>query len=141
MKKNTRRSCVSAFLICIVATLQSCASGRVAMATPETVRFEVPDSTSYQILGLSIAQDGDEVVIRGRIRRLRQYRQPITGHIDIELVDPEGNSVNLTGVPYYPRNVPLRGSRQSRFIAHTEMILPDKIVVRLRRHTGTDNHT
>jgi hypothetical protein len=65
-----------------------------------TVKIEKVSSAWGTVGFVSVTQEAEEVWLRGQVRRRPSGRGPIPGHIDLEVIDPEGNVLEKLGIDY-----------------------------------------
>ena len=71
------------------------ASDRIDLVKEGVVLVEYIPSKGIYVSKAYIYQDGDELVISGKVRR--PYGSfAVTGHVDIEMLDPEGTTFKKT---------------------------------------------
>ncbi|GMU23464.1 MAG: hypothetical protein AMXMBFR13_35420 [Phycisphaerae bacterium] len=110
-----------------------CATDRVNLAQNGTVRMEVADCHPV-ILSAKAEQDGEETLVSGTVKR----RPPLDLgriHIDVTIVTPTGEVISETTALVYPRMIPIRRSRTSRFAVWFPFVPPKGSRVRLVCHS------
>lgn len=110
-----------------------CASGRVNLVDQGLVTVERIDPETSCISRPTVYQNGDELVISGKVKCTR-FRGFSLGHIDIAIVSAEGGLLQSLSVLYYPRIIPRKGGRESRFQVSLPLRPPKGTVVRLAFH-------
>jgi len=110
--------------------VETASVGEVAAANHENLPLK-----NIQVVNLSCRQDGEDVVISGRVRRSCNFcYEDVLGHVDIAVVDSEGLVLGTASTLYYPRSIPGRGARYSSFSTRLAMSLPEGAVVRTAYH-------
>jgi len=96
-KLNTRA------MIAIVTTfgiLVGCVTTGSNLVHNGTVKIEKVSSAWGTIGFVNVIQEGEEVRLRGQVRRRPSGRGPIPGHIDLEVIGPEGNVLEKLVIDY-----------------------------------------
>lgn len=123
-----------------VLVLTACLSGVSNLAQDDrvTIQTESPRKVSLSVSG--VYQRGGFVEVSGRVWRHRLSPTGIySGHVDVEVVVPDGTISTTTGVPTYPRFI-RRGLRHTaRFSAQVEAQVQQGTVIRLEFHRGSHN--
>jgi len=113
------------------------ASDRVNLVKEGVVLVEYVPSKGVYVSKAYVYQYGDELVISGKVRR--PYGSfAVTGHVDIEMLDPEGTTFKKTTATHTPRIVRTKGPRDMSFTMRLPMILPKGATVRLGYHSALD---
>lgn len=116
---------ILAGLVITAVLISGCATGKISHA--EDVFIYKAD----------IYEDGDELVIRGQVKRgYRNCCESARGHIDIALLAPDGFVIDAFSILYSPHNIPKRGSRSSRFKVQRPYLPPDGLTIRIAYHSG-----
>jgi hypothetical protein len=88
-----------------------------------------------QVLNLDCRQDGDELIVSGRVRRRCNFcYDDVRGHVDIVVVDVGDEVLGSASAFYSPRSIPKNGSRYSTFSTRLKMVLPEGAIVRTAYH-------
>lgn len=133
---KTRYSLVTISLAALVA-LPACASGvaNLARGRQLTIQTESPPKITLSVSG--IYQKGETVEINGRVWRHRMSPSGLySGHVDVEIVDPDGTVAASTGVPTFPRFIRRGLGRTARFSTQVSAQIEPGTVVRLSFHRG-----
>lgn len=129
-------------LLAAVLVLPACLSGVSNLAHDDrvTIQTESPRKVSLSVSG--IYQRGEYVEVSGRVWRHRLSPSGLySGHVDVEVVDPDGKISTTAGVPTFPRFIK-RGLRHTaRFSAQIEAQIERGTVVRLKFHRGKHDGT
>ncbi len=113
------------------------ASDRVNLVKEGAVLVEYVPSKGVYVSKAYVYQYGDELVISGKVRR--PYGSfAVTGHVDIEMLDPEGTTSKKTTATHIPRIVRRKGPRDASFTVRLPIILPKGATVRLGYHSSLD---
>jgi len=120
-----------------VAVLSACASGAANLARDSglAVKIESPPKVSTSVSG--IYQDGENVEISGRVWRHRLGSSGLySGHVDVEIENPDGSISEKTGVPTFPHFI-RRGLRHAVwFSTKFTAEIRQGTIVHVRFHRG-----
>ncbi|MDY6861880.1 MAG: hypothetical protein SV062_02715, partial [Thermodesulfobacteriota bacterium] len=97
------------------------------------VQIELLHSKRFIILKGYIFKDEDNIIVTGKVRR-RSNAFGISGHVDIEILDTEGNITEKQSIPHYPRIVRRRGGEDASFSTVLKSIVAKNSVVRIAYH-------
>lgn len=115
--------------------LPGCGPVQTATTVSEAANHENLLVKNIQVVNVRYRQKGDDLVISGRLRRSCNFcYDEIPGHVDIAIVDPNGLAIAATSSFYYPRSIPKRGGRYSRFSTKLNMTLPEGAIIRTAYH-------
>lgn len=117
----------------VAAGLAGCAFNRVNLVDEGVVTVERVDPEKNCIARPHVSQNGDELVISGKVKCTR-FRGFSRGHIDIAIVGAEGELLQSLSALYYPRIIPRKGGRESQFRVNLSLTPPNGTVVRLAFH-------
>jgi hypothetical protein len=120
-------------LIVFASGLAGCAFNRVNLVDEGVVRVERVDPETTCVARPAVYQDGDELLIRGSVK-CHRFRGFSRGHIDIAIVSAEGEVLQSLSALYYPRIIPRKGGRESRFHVTIPLKPTAGAVVRLAFH-------
>lgn len=110
MKNSLLRTTFLVFVTFIVLT------GNVSAKTDITDQVSIdriPYNNSTYITSVKVYQDGDNVIVRGQLKRNRNSVRKFDGHIDIAIISPDGDTINSTSVNYTPRHSSTRTKRKA----------------------------
>jgi hypothetical protein len=121
----------------VFIALSGCASSRTNLVKKEMISIErSPSKGNVHIFRVSVDQEGDELVVSGRVTRRIKYRLPSQGHIDIAVFSPKDEVIGKASTSYIPRIIRREGQhRASYFTARFSVIPPKGSTVRLSYHT------
>jgi len=134
-----RNVCILSALILVTSLVffAGCASDRVNLVDRGTVSIERVPSGGIYISEVRVNQDGDELVVTGRVRR-RGHSPVSLGHVDVSIISPEGKTLEQVSTYYSPRIIPSKpGHRRlhgSRFEVRLPTIPPTGSKVRVAYH-------
>lgn len=93
-------------------------------------------SNSIYVSSVNVREKNNKVVISGFIKKTSPSSGKIRGHVDINVIDPDGKIiVEKTALPH-PRN-PHSNVKTSRFTAYLDMTPPPGSVVLMAAHKGS----
>jgi len=128
------------FLLGVVTTamfLSGCAPKHVNLITKKGVSIEANHSARVDISDVAVSEDGNELVITGKVYR-RNRSISGSGHVDVTILDPAGNLIEKGSVPYTPATLPktpgARRHRGSRFEVRLPSVLPAGSKVQVAYH-------
>jgi hypothetical protein len=110
-----------------------CAAGKVNRVEKGTASVERVHSRNIAVSRVYVYQDGDQLEIAGRVKRLRSTIAN-GGHVDIAIVSPEGELLEQVSTGYVPRIIRRRGSREALFTVRLPIIPPEGSRVRVAYH-------
>lgn len=117
----------------LLVIASGCANGRVNLARNGTVQMEVAGCHPV-ILSAKAEQDGEETLVSGTVTR-RPPLDPGRIHIDVTISTPRGEVISETTALVYPRTIPIRRSRTSRFAVWFPFVPPRGSRVQLVCHS------
>lgn len=86
-----------------IAVFAGNASAEIDITNRVTIEL-VPHESKVSIASVKVLQDGEKIVIHGTLKRNRQFLSKFSGHVDVEIISPDGKSTNSTSVSYKPRS-------------------------------------
>ena len=101
MNRYINRRTMLAFLATF-GLLAGCATQGRDLIASGTVKLEKVSSALGTIDPVTIIQEGEKVKLRGEVKRRPDGRGFIPGHIDLEVIDPEGHVLERCVIDYYP---------------------------------------
>lgn len=126
-----KRLCV---ILCILGTgfCAGCDVQEVRTVIPALVNFDFLASKDVSIRVEKTYRDADELVIRGKVKRMPDNCCDRTmGTLNLMVVDPEGQVIDKVTTSYTPRNIPKVRTRSSSFTARLPYLLPEDFTVRI----------
>ena len=123
-------------LAVVLIALSGCASSRTNLVKNGMVSVErLPSKGNAHIFKVYVYQEGDELVVSGRVTRRFKYLLSSQGHVDIAILSPKGEVIGKASTSYIPRIVRREGQhRASYFTARFSVIPPKASTVRLSYH-------
>ena len=120
--------------------LSGCAPKHKNLITPKGVSIEAVHSERIHISNLAVSEDGNELVITGKMHRRNQSISGL-GHVDVTILDPAGNVIERCDVPYIPTTLPktpgARKHRGARFEVCFFRVLSAGSKIRVAYHATT----
>lgn len=113
-----------------------CAMTGKDLVRNNTVKVEKLSSKWGVVTYVSVVQEGDEVALRGEVRRRPIGQGSIPGHIDIEILDSSGSTLKQMSIDYGRLS---RKSRYAKFDAKLGIIPPSGSTIRVIHH-DSDPH-
>lgn len=136
-KRGTLFLLILWFLVSIGAGLEGCASRQSSPEHAEDLFVEHIHSTRVSLSNIIVAQEGDELVITGEVRRLNAAFSGM-GHVDVAVVSPSGAVINQTNADYTPKILPktpgARRHRPSHFGVRLRCVPPKGSIIRVAYH-------
>jgi hypothetical protein len=118
------------FLLGLVTTgmfLSGCSPKHANLITKTGVSIETIHSAGAHISDVAVSEDGNELVITGKVSRLNRAISG-SGHVDVTIRDFAGNVIDKGTVPYTPAILPetpgARKHKGSRFEVRLRYALP-----------------
>lgn len=117
--------------------LSGCAPKHVNLITKKGVSIEAIHSARVQISDMAVSEDGNELVITGKVYRRNRSISGL-GHVDVTILDSADNVIEKGSIPYTPTTLPktpgARKHRGSRFEVHLPCVLPAGSKVQVAYH-------
>jgi len=125
-------------IIVTIATLAifilaaGCATTGKDLVRENTVKLEKISSQWAALRAVNVVQDGDKIELRGEVTRRPIGRGPIPGHIDYEVIGPDGVTLEESMIDYHRRS---GKSRYAKFHATLKTALPQGSIIRVVHDT------
>ncbi|MGB7934588.1 MAG: hypothetical protein WCH04_20645 [Gammaproteobacteria bacterium] len=81
--------------------LAGCATVGKDLVRTDTVKIEKVSSAHGTVGPVSVIQERNEVTLRGEVRRRPFGPGPIPGHVELEVISPEGDVLQKCVIVYY----------------------------------------
>lgn len=94
--------------ILAVIPVTGCASAGKNLVRDGVVEVEKVSSRQATMRFVQVVREDSEVVVRGQIQRWPVGRGPIPGHIDLQLIGPDGGSLERARIDDHRRSVKSR---------------------------------
>lgn len=108
--------------------LAGCAGAGKDLVRDNTVKIEKVSSRWAKVQFVRVVKEGDTVALRGQVRRWPTGRGPIPGHIDLEVIGPEGGVLEQATLNYHRSSVK---SRYAEFHGTLDTIPPTGSTIRV----------
>jgi hypothetical protein len=130
-----------AILLLVVLVTAAAASGcltdRIDLVATGVVAVESHHCKQVSFSKISIYQEGEHLVIQGKIKRNYFCICPsCKGFVEVELVDADGELLGIYPAATSPRNLPRKGPRESSFSIREKMKLPEGSSARIHFNRG-----
>ncbi len=63
----------------------------------------VPFGNNISIASVKVSQDGDTLIVSGKLKLNKHSLKKFDGHVDVTIISPEGKSIISTSLNYSPR--------------------------------------
>lgn len=125
------------FIMASTFALSACTVKPLPPTVSGSLATNIQQASEVQIVQTSARQDGENVVVDGRVKRkVTGGRGVVKGHIDIKIIDAEGKIIDRVVTGVSPEIIPKRGGMTSSFTARIPMMAPQGSVVSVRFHNG-----
>ncbi len=125
--------------VTVAVFVSGCTTSNVNYPNETSILFERMPSRGVIVSNVRAYEDGDELVIYGKVKRtFNNCCDATRGHIDIAVVAPDGLVLDMVSVLYSPRDIPRVRSRTSRFTARLPYTLPEGITLRITYHDNLE---
>ena len=126
-------------LVTAIVFFSGCATSNVNYTNEASVLFERMPSEDVLISDVHAYEDGDELVIYGKVKRAADNCcDAARGHVDVAIVAPDGLVIDIINVLYSPRNIPKVRSRTSHFTTRLPYIVPEDMTLRITYHDNME---
>lgn len=139
MQYQTIYRVAATVLVAATILVAGCATNDPAYVNEASVLVECVPSEDAHISDVHVYEDGDELVIYGKVKRAaNNCCDAVRGHVDIGVVSRDGLVLDVISVLYSPRNIPKVRSRSSRFTATLPYIPPDGMILAIVYQSSSD---
>ena len=120
----------------IVSTLSGCAINGTNISQNGTVTIERIDSETLFMPWADAYEEGNNLMIRGVIEQRYQSSNSLKAHVDVTIIDSNGQLLKETKTAnvYVPRNLPGKGIKWVRFNLTVPMMVSKGTTIKL--HPG-----
>jgi len=88
-----------------------------------TVQHEPSDAVD--VSAPQVIDEGDgSTTISGIVTRKANHNEPVSGHVDVLITDPEGDVVSALSASLNPHHLPTHGDRRASYSLHTLGVPP-----------------
>ncbi len=117
--------------------LPACTVKPTHPSAPGSLTMKISPATDVHIVKASARQDGENVVVDGQIKRKKiGGRGIVKGHVDIYIIDKEGETIRKVITDISPRIVPKFSGMKSTFLIKIPFIAPQGSIVTVMFHNG-----
>lgn len=110
----------------------------ITNVTDQVIVERIPYKSKIFFASVNVYQDGDNVIVSGRLKRDRFSMRRFNGHVDVAIISPDGQTISSTSVKYTPRfrstRTQRRAYRKTRFKASFSEKLQKGSTVRVTLH-------
>jgi uncharacterized membrane protein YgcG len=124
---------------CMIAALYGCRSSDTTEdrdpsvpPPPEGVQVQVLQDKQVRLLTPEVKFDDGVMTVIGYVRRRPGVRTVLSGRIDIDVLDTEGNVLDWIPALLYPNPVPTEGRGEAGYVIHYGWIPPAGSIVKVR---------
>jgi len=103
-----------AFALVILIIVIGCAAARKDLVESGNVTILRVPSKQVYLSGVSVVEKNDHVEVSGWVRKRHGWIAG-DGHVDVAILNPEGETVRKISTGYYPSAIPKRRGRRSHF--------------------------
>lgn len=123
-------------LILLFSTLMSigCASNSKDLTRTQSFDIKKVGTQWTTISDVSVVQEGNKKMVRGKVRRRMYSRVRIPGHIDVKVVGPSGAILEEQSVKHRKRSIK---ARHADFVFELKGEPPVGSVIHLIHHNAT----
>ncbi len=124
-------------LVLLVVSIAGCGQPQQLVEGLVDQVVNLPKNAKAYVTKLIKNQQGEELVISGKVNRAYHYCCDKTkGHIDIAVFDAEGFVIDTISTLFSPRNIPKAKARTSKFKVALPLLLPEGSTIRAVYHDG-----
>lgn len=124
----------------VLMAMTACAATSKQPLDVGEIAVDILSDSDVTITKAVARQSEDRILIDGKVRRkVAGGRGVIKGHIDVTLLNSEGQILNQAVAQCEPRIIPSRGTLTSSFSSQISLPAPKSSLVRLRFHNGPHN--
>lgn len=106
MFKEIHNRYISSLFVAIIALFGATACSTTSLVKEKNdITIERVDSKRASISHAYLSRTGDQISLRGEVKRRFTGRGPIPGHLHITLIDPQGKVIKEADIGYMRRNV------------------------------------
>lgn len=122
--------------------LAGCAVEKSAPTSPPgSIAVRIIPKSAVHIVQASARQEGDVLVVDGKIQRIWiGNRGIVKGHVDIDVLDAIGKPIRSITTSCSPSIIPNLSNVRSSFIARIPLTAPEGGVAKIRFHNGPDEN-
>ena len=120
-----------------LALVSACGLFPPTLVEQDIVRLEIEETRPVWVSTASVYRDNDETVVRGEARYpMGTHFGFFSGHIDIDLMLPNGEVFKERNVRLTRKRIPKRSGRKATFVSRFPVDPPEGTVVHIGYHVG-----
>lgn len=121
------------YCVLIASLMTGCAAYGKDLVDNNTVKVEKVSSRWAKVTRVMVNQDDAGIVVRGEVQRWPPMRGPIPGHLNLEIIGPDGQMLEENTVGYHRRSYK---SRYATFSTKIGTPLPAGSTIRVTHVWG-----
>jgi len=134
---------IKSFIIALIfgtasIVMSACASKQVNLLENGIVSFKYVPSKNIYVSKAYAYQDGNKLVISGKVKHRSGTSYTVGGHVDITVRNPDGAILKQVGTTYVPRIIRRKGAQESSFTVRLPIIPPQGTAIHLGYHHTVD---
>lgn len=135
--RNIYRCIFFLTVIGLTISTSGCTTLGPALAQDAAVKIKILEaSNTIVVSSVNAYEQNDKLVVSGSMNRTFGYRGKIRGHVDIDVIGPDGKTMtNQTTAHPFPGNSHAN-ARSSRFFAYLDSVPPAGSVIQVTAHKG-----
>lgn len=122
------KNAVKGIVLAMSITNMGCATTGKDLVRDGVVDIERESSRYTMVTLVSAMQEGHDLLVRGEVRRRHGGRSPIPGHIDVQIIGPDGDVLADTSIGYHRRSAKWRSAS---FYTRLETVPPPGSTIRV----------
>ncbi len=139
MKRNVKHIIAVVTFSMATLVMTGFSKRRVNLIDNGTVLLDRMSSEEASVYNVSVLQEGDELIIRGKVKhRHRTYGFNSRGHVDIAIFSPDGGIIKKASLRTNPRTlhkgVLRRRAKKASFIVRLPIVPLQNTKVRIAHH-------
>jgi len=115
-----------------------CACSRAGFVKSGTLSIESVDSQRTKVYQVDARQEGDDLIVTGRLRRRGTYAVAGGGHVDITVIGPDGKVIDEGSTWYTPSRI--TKGHSATFTKRFTATLPEGSVIRVVHNPHGRSH-
>lgn len=126
-------------LVVIMIAVSGCAGNRVNLVDKGVVSIERMPSKIRGVYfhDVQVYKKGDDLVVSGSVKRRYTSVAGGSGHVDVAIINPDGNVVKYVSTAYSPKVISKRSHSGSYFEVRLPVVPQDGTTVRVAIHEDT----
>ena len=131
---NSRIYWVISLTIGSMVCLPGCAQNRVSLVSDNKVSVERASTRHVYFPWVDVCRENGTSLVSGTIRQRQLHRHPMSGHIDVLLIAPDGRVIEQSQAAIHPHRHSRRGPKEAHFKVRLKTAPPSGAVVRVKHH-------